>query len=86
MKFIKNLYKKILKFFKNRHKEMVLGKLYLLENEAVCPNCSGCVKKMASYDAWKCNDCKTVFAVLKDGSPENDREVLVIYYKNKEER
>lgn len=79
IKLIKKLYRKLFKKVTD-DKILYKTKLYLLGNEAVCPVCSGCVKKSSTYVTWKCNDCGTLFVEIPEDS-ENDREIIVSYFK-----
>ena len=50
--------------------------LYLLDHEAVCPVCSGCVKRIQSAkDQFLCQDCKRVFFFAGFGQTEREIEV-----------
>lgn len=79
MQWLKNIYRKLFKKSTD-DKKIYKAKLYLLGNEAVCPVCSGCAKKSSTYVTWKCNDCGTLFVEMP-GDSDNDREILVSYFK-----
>lgn len=73
-KFMRKLFKK-----DTDDKVLIKTKLYLLGNEAVCPICSGCVKKSSTYVVWKCNDCGTLFMETTEETG-SDREIIVGYF------
>lgn len=84
MNFIKKLFNKL--FRKNTDDASYReAKLYLLGNEAVCPVCSGAVKKTSYNTIWNCNDCHTLFFVInfEDCEPHTDREIKVKYFDRK---
>lgn len=48
-------------------------KLFVRDNRAVCPACSGLIT--ARYNYYLCNDCKSVYVGIEDGRTEG--EVIV---------
>lgn len=45
-------------------------KLFVRDNRAVCPECSGLITARQNY--YLCNDCKSVYVGIEDGRTEGE--------------